>query len=328
MMATVFNKLKTWTFVIAIMAGITSSGSLAQETVAQGCSGKEIAVADLQWPSASILAHIHARLIGQHFDCSTRVVLADIENATTTLRAAQFPTIVPEMWPTRVAERWNQVQEDRAGFMNGSTYDVSALEGWFVPAKVLEDFPSLANVENLSEIAALYQLEQKPRFISCPATWACSVINRNMLAAHGLLNLFDVVVPENRIEMDRLIGAAASNARPTIFYYWQPNALLEQLDVAQIDLGQYVADAYPCLGLADCGSPSKSNFPVEQVGIASASWLRGDAPELLSYLRKAQMPIQTMNELLAWQLESEATHETAAEHFLTEYADTWGSWVP
>ncbi|WP_299348134.1 glycine betaine ABC transporter substrate-binding protein [uncultured Maritalea sp.] len=303
--------------------------ALAQDaTEFTGCGEKQIVIADLQWPSASVLAHAHAQIIATQLKCNTSVVRADIESAATTLKTAQTPTLIPEMWVSRVADKWNQVIEARAGLAAGKSYDVAVFEGWYVAAKVVEDFPALKLVGNLKDMQALYQLEEKPEFITCPASWACSILNENMLKAFGLSAAFKVVVPENRLDMDRRIGAAVSSNRPTVFYYWQPNALAHDLGMRAVDLGGHSNDAFTCMGNKGCADFQPTGFANEQVVLALADWVRGDAPELLPYARKANMPMKVMDELLSVQVEGQFPAEQVATYFIVNYPEIWQAWLP
>lgn len=323
-----FSPIRTF-FSALILSTFWIGAAMGQSSApANGCSGQPIVIADLQWPSASVMAHIHAKIIAKELDCATQVAITDIESAATTLKTAQTPTMIPEMWTTRVAERWNKVLEERAGFVAGSTYERDLFEGWYISAKSAQDFPALLNVANLKNIQELYQLEQKPDFISCPADWACAVINRHMLQAFDLEGVFNVVVPQNRIEMDQRIGNAISGNKPVLFYYWEPNPLVHELAVARIEMGPFVPQAYGCFGQSRCDSPQPSSFPKEQVEVVVASWVRGEAPELLPYVRKAKMPISIMNELLALELEQGISAEAVADHFVNSYPDVWQSWLP
>jgi len=293
-----------------------------------GCAGKQIVIADLQWPSSSILAHIHAQIISEELGCSTNVTTLDIESSTTTLKTAQTPTLMPELWVTRVAERWNQVVEARAGFVSGDSFGVANFEGWFVAQKLVQDFPILASVANLGDMAELYDLEGKPEFITCPQDWACSVLNENLLKAFGLWAVFDVVIPKDRLDMDRLIGAAISTNSPTVFYYWQPNALVHDLKLVPLNMGPHEPEAFACMGNKECADLKPTAFANEKVGIAVAEWVRGDAPELLPYARKAQMPMAIMNELLSVQVEGQLTSEQVATYFVVNYPQIWQGWLP
>jgi glycine betaine/proline transport system substrate-binding protein len=302
--------------------------SVAQENTAQGCAGREVEIADLQWPSATVLAHIHKRIISEQLGCKTRVVVSDLAAAATTLKTAQKPTLVPEMWPTRVADKWNQTIEARSAFIGGDSFDNSQLEGWYVPAKILTDFPALGKAVELGALAERYQMSGKPKFVSCPSKWACAQINRRLLQAFGLLDKFDIIEPENRINMDQLIGQMTSANTPFVFYYWQPNALIAQLDVRSIDMGEFDLAAYQCAAKLNCTELKPTAFPMEQIQLVLAEWVRGDAPELVPYARKAQMPIGLMNQLMAKMVDDDLSAEQIADLFVDDYAEVWQPWLP
>lgn len=323
--------MRGWVAAIVLMCGAVwaDSGFAQQSSVDpafDGCRGEVVSIADLQWPSASILAHIHRRILRDEFDCDAQVVQSDLANVALTINAAQEPNIVPEFWIGRVAAQWNEIGEAQRAFVAAQTFDKTVLEGWFVPQKVIADFPQLRQAANLREMPALYARE-KIRFITCPAQWACHVINGNLLRAFGLQDVFDVVVPSSRFEMDQLIGQVISGREPAVFYYWQPNAVLHQFDFAALDMGDFLADAYPCLAKINCSAPQKSDFASEKIGLVVVSDVRGDMPELLRYLRRATLPISTMNELLAIQERGNLSPEEVASHFMTAMPDIWQSWI-
>lgn len=316
---------------IIVLGSFGAQGVLAQsaadaETVFEGCRGEAVTIADLQWPSASILAHIHRQLIRSEFNCDAQIVQSDLANVAATIDAAQEPKIVPELWVNRVATQWNQLGEAQRAFMAAPSFDVTTLEGWFAPAKVVADFPQLQAAQSLGDMPTLYE-RGKIRFITCPQKWACSVLNDNLIRALGLQDVFEVVVPQSRFEMDQLIGQIISAREPAVFYYWRPNAVLHQFDFAALTLGPYVADAYPCLAQENCASPTISDFPSEQIGLVAASDVRGDMPELLGYLRRATMPIKVMNELLAVQERQALSAEDAAAYFIEAFPQIWQAWV-
>src|SRR5690606_25657874 len=115
------------------------------------------------------------------------------------------PAVAPEMWVTRIAEVWNagveaqQVRQAAPSFADGQ------LEGWFIPGFVAEARPELTTAAGLAAALPAIQPQGKVQFISCPPDWACSLINRNLIRAHGLGELVEIVEPANRFEMDTLI---------------------------------------------------------------------------------------------------------------------------
>jgi glycine betaine/proline transport system substrate-binding protein len=165
------------------------------------------------------------------------------------------------------------------------------------------------------------------RFISCPADWACSVINRNLIKAYGLSDLVQLVEPANRFEMDALIAEAVSRRENFVLYYWQPNAVLAQLDFRALDMGAYDEEAMKCLARLACATPTPSAFPAETVVIALAEWVFTEAPSIASYFQRATLPITEMNEMLGQLNEPGATLESVAERFVAARSDVWRAWL-
>ncbi|MDB5538019.1 MAG: hypothetical protein JWQ65_2894, partial [Devosia sp.] len=167
----------------------------------------------------------------------------------------------------------------------------------------------------------------KIRFVSCPADWGCSVINRNLIRALGLGDVLDVVEPANRFEMDTLIAEAVGRHEPVVFYYWQPNAVLAQFNFVNLDLGAYDEKALQCLAQQTCATPVASSFAPESVVIALAEWVYTDIPSIAAYFGRTTMPLKEMNTLLAQLNEPGATIESVADRFVIERSDIWKGWV-
>ncbi|RUT29388.1 hypothetical protein EMQ25_14820 [Arsenicitalea aurantiaca] len=326
------------------------------------CGTQPITIARMPWPSAAILAEVHALLLAQHYDCVVRIQQGDLAPIGSSMATSGQPAVAPELWISRIAEVWNPALRAQSVRQAGPAYEESRFEGWFVPDYVLARFPELSNIAGIREGAAIFARDSmntpepaapavdpaadaaptagegaapatppapagRGRFISCPIDWACSVVNRNLLAAHGLAASFDIVEPANRFELDTLLAEAFSRQEPILFYYWQPNAVLAQFDFTAVELGDYDPEAYLCLGRTACVAPEPTAFPPEPVVIALAEWVFAEAPQVASYFQRAQMPMGEMNALLLSLSEGGATVETAAETFVAEREEIWSAWV-
>jgi glycine betaine/proline transport system substrate-binding protein len=301
------------------------------------CGTEDIAIASMQWPSAQILAEIHAKILTEAFGCTVRIVPGDMAATGSSMGTTGQPAVAPELWIARIAEIWNQATKAQKVRQAGVTYADPALEGWFVPDYVAAAHPELKTAAALKDVAATLLPSAagppgaagaaKPQFISCPVDWACSVINRNLLRALGLDGLFDVVEPGNRFEMDTRIAEAVGRKEPVVFYYWQPNAVLAQFSFQSLDLGPYDHDAFQCLGRRLCDAPKPSAFAPEPVVTALADWVFTDAPEIAAYFARARMPLAEMDRLLAMLSETGATPATVAARFVAEREEVWRPWV-
>lgn len=291
------------------------------------CGTQSMSIARMTWPSAALLADIHARILNAEFGCDAKVVPGDLAATASSMGSTGQPAVAPEMWVTRIADVWNGTIETQMVRSVAPSFAEATMEGWFIPAYMEGAFGGAPSAAGLQALLSTQTSETPVRFISCPADWACSVINRNLIAAYGLGDLVELVEPANRFEMDALIAEAVSRRENFILYYWQPNAVLAQLDFRALDMGAYDEEAMKCLARLSCATPMPSAFPAETVVIALAEWVFAEAPSIASYFQRATLPIAEMNALLGQLNEPGATVEAVAERFVATRQDLWGSWV-
>jgi glycine betaine/proline transport system substrate-binding protein len=295
---------------------------------AKPCGTRAIDIARMPWPSAAILAEIHARLLAQQFGCTVKVVAGDLAGTGSSMGSTGDPAVAPELWLSRIADIWNAGVKAEKVRQAAPTYDTATLEGWYIPGYVAETHPELTDLAAFSAYAQVFAANGgRLKFISCPADWACAVINRNLIAAAGLTAKLDVVTPADRFEMDRLIADAVSRKQPFAFYYWQPNAIISQFAFRAIDLGAYDHDAFQCLGRQVCSAGKVSAFAPEPVVVAVSDWVFTQLPNIAFYFQRASLPIAAMDEMLMQMSEPGATVESVADRFVAEHKDIWGKWV-
>jgi glycine betaine/proline transport system substrate-binding protein len=363
------DRARRATLVLAMAGVLAASPALAQMQVLETpmlapeagaapvgpdtpCAADPFTIAQMPWPSAAILAHVHAQILAAEFDCSVQVVSGDVSATISSMATTQQPAVAPEMWVSRAAEVWNGAVRAQAVRSAGATYGEGSFEGWFVPDYVRQNHPDLTSAAVLGEYWRVFaedavapvpdegegeqaegEAEAAPpsdargRFISCPADWACALINRNLLAAYGLEDRFEIVEPADRFALDRMLADAVSRREPVLAYYWQPNAVLDQLSMLPLDMGGFNGDAALCLAQTDCVAMAPSAFAPDTVITAAANWVFVDAPEVASYFQRAAMPFAEMNRLLAWQAETGADAEETAAHFVATQETVWRAWL-
>ncbi len=315
---------------LALAAGGVARAQEGNAATSPGPCGREpVTIAQMQWPSGAVLAHIHAGIVERSFGCAAEVVPGDLSVTASSMANSGQPAVAPELWIARIADVWNPAVESQSVRQAGPTFTEQAMEGWFIPDFVAANHPDFTAARDLADYWQVFRPEgaEKARFISCPPDWACAVINRNMIDALGLSDRVEIVEPEDRFELDRLIGQAMSRREPILFYYWQPNAVLAQFSFRQLDLGAYDAEAAKCLATRGCEDPRPSAFASEPVVIALAERVFINAPQLAAYFQRARMPLEEMNALLAWQSEQGGTAESTAERFINTRSEIWRPWV-
>ncbi|MEO8881998.1 MAG: glycine betaine ABC transporter substrate-binding protein, partial [Devosia sp.] len=140
------------------------------------CGTQPITIARMAWPSAALLAEIHARILKAQFNCTVQVLPSDLAPAVTGMASTGQPAVAPETWLSRVADQWNQAVKDQKLRQVGLSYAESQFEGWYVPDYVAADHPELKSATALKDDWQLFAKGgPKGKFISCPADWACAI---------------------------------------------------------------------------------------------------------------------------------------------------------
>jgi glycine betaine/proline transport system substrate-binding protein len=291
------------------------------------CGTQPLSIARMGWPSAELLAEIHARILARAFDCDVQVTPGDLGATASSMGSTGQPAVAPEMWATRVADVWNAGVEAQMLRPAAPTYAETQFEGWFLPDYVALAHAELTAAAGLAAALPTFNAGAKVRFISCPPDWACALINRNLIRALGLSGMVELIEPATRFEMDTLIAEAVSRTEPILFYYWQPNAVLSQFSFAPLDMGAYDEEAAKCLAQAACPTPLPSAFADETVVVALAEWVFTDVPAVAGYFQRSSLPLAEMNALLAQLNEPGATVEGIADRFVAERQGIWQSWV-
>lgn len=291
------------------------------------CGTQPFTIARMSWPSAELLAEIHARILRAEFGCDVRVTPGDLAATASSMGSTGQPAMAPEMWITRIAEVWNAGVEAQQLRQAAPSFADGQLEGWFIPGTLATQNAGLTTAAGLAAALPGIKPDGKVRFISCPSDWACALINRNLIAAYGLTEALEIVEPANRFEMDILIAEAVSRNEPVVFYYWRPNAILAQFDFRPLDMGAYDEAAAKCLAQISCAAPKPSAFVSEPVVVALSEWVYAEAPRVASYFSSASMPLGEMDRLLAQLNEAGATVEGIADRFVAEKRDVWGGWL-
>ena len=97
---------------IAFAAGISLAALGGVPAMAMSHGGgtcgtdKVIEIAEMGWPSAAALAHIHAIILGDGLGCNVELVTGDSVPTAATMLAKGTPAIAPELWTGTVQEAW------------------------------------------------------------------------------------------------------------------------------------------------------------------------------------------------------------------------------
>lgn len=164
-MRTKFVKMLASAVVVAGVAGF------APVALAASCdTDKKIDIAEMNWPSAAALAHIHATILEKGYGCNVEVVTGDTVPTSASMLSKGRPAIAPEMWTGTIQQAWDKGIADGSVKAAGLAISDGAVEGWWIPQYVADANPDLKKVEDLPAHKDLFKDPDDPsqgRFYSC-----------------------------------------------------------------------------------------------------------------------------------------------------------------
>jgi len=292
-----------------------------------------ISIADMNWNSATLIAHVDKFILENGYGCDAELVPGDTMPTGTSMIEKGEPDIAPEMWSNSMRKALDKgVEEGRLRFAGQSLSD-GGEEGFWVPKYMVEKDPSLATIEGVIAHAKEFEHPEDPdlsAFYTCPAGWNCQISAGNLFKALNLADAgFDLVDPGSGAGLSGSIAKAYTREEPWFGYYWAPTAVLGKYEMVKVDFGSGAdqEEFNTCTTAEDCENPKVTMYPPSLVQTVTTEGFAARAPEAYSYLANRSFTNAEMNKLLAWMEDNQADGDVAMEHFLTKNSDTWTAWV-
>lgn len=316
-------------------AGLMAASSLpasAQDAAACG-TDRTIDIAEMTWPSAAALAHIHAVILEHGFGCRVEIVAGDTVPTSASMLSRGTPALAPELWTSAIQDAWERGIADGVVVQLADAITDGTVEGWFIPRYVQEANPELTTGEAVIARPDLFPDPEdgsKGRLYSCPPGWVCELSTSALYEAFDMeargWNLFS---PGSGGALDASIARAFTREEPILFYYWGPTSILGKYDAVQLDLGPVDMETYTCNTDTDCTNPpGVTAYPSSPAVIGAAAWLPQEAPGVAAYLARAGLTNAQISSLLVYGEENKAGAAETAQNFLRTEKELWTSWVP
>jgi glycine betaine/proline transport system substrate-binding protein len=293
-----------------------------------------VQIADMNWNSASFMAHVDKFILENGYGCEAELVPGDTMPTGTSMIEKGEPDIAPEMWSNSMREALERgVEEGRLRFAGDSLSD-GGEEGYWVPQYMVDKDPSLATIQGVIANVALFDHPEDPdasAMYTCPAGWNCQISAGNLYRALKLEEAgFELVDPGSGAGLAASIAKAYERQEPWFGYYWAPTAVLGKYKMVKVDFGSGVdkEEYLTCTSKEGCENPKVTMYPPSLVQTLTTEAFAKRAPEAYEYLTKRAFTNDQMNGLLAWMEDNQADGEYTMEHFLTEYPELWSAWVP
>lgn len=314
---------------LALIAGAASLASVS--AMADECGS--VTIADMNWSSATLIAHIDQLILEEGYGCDAELVPGDTMPTGTSMIEKGEPDIAPELWSNSMKAALDRgVEEGRLRYAGKSLRD-GGEEGFWIPQYLVDDNPKLATIEGVLENPQLFphpEDDDKAMFMGCPAGWNCQISSQNLYRALGMEEAgFELVDPGSGAGLSGSIAKAYERGEGWFGYYWAPTSVLGKYKMVKVDFGSGVDEEHfkSCTTQADCTDPKATMYPPSPVHTVTTESFASKSPQAYEYISSRSYPNDQMNELLAWMEDNQADGEFGAYYFLENYESVWTEWV-
>ena len=302
------------------------AGALLLSTAANAGCGKMV-IADMNWKSASLIAHVDAAVLTA-MGCEVELVAGSTMPTFTSMNEKGTPDVAPELWANAVSDLMDSAV-DAGRMMIGTEGPITGLgEGWFLLPHTLDANPELTTVAAVLERPDLFG----GKFHGCPAGWGCQLSNQNQFISWGMeAKGWTLVDPGSAAGLDGSISKAAESGENWFGYYWSPTAILGKYGMVQAEWGiPYAGDdnwnGCVALGPSACSDPQPSAWIHSRVVTALSENAYRQGSQVTDYFGKRILNGSALNAMLVWMNDNNATGADGAAHFLAS-SDEWEAWV-
>ena len=316
---------------LAIYSAFAISLGGASTLYAQECG--DVTIASMNWQSAEVLANLDAFILTNGFGCDVDITIGDTVPTITSMVEKGEPDIAPEGWvdllPEVVA---NGITEGKL-VSTGPALSDGGDQGWWIPKYVADAHPDIKTIGDAQKHPELFPDPENPgkgAVVNGPQGWGGANVTAQFFKAYGAEGLgFELVDPGSAAGLDGSIAKAYERNEGWLGYYWAPTSLLGKYDMVKLgfDAPFDKTEWLRCNSVADCPDPKLNAWPVDRVETLVTADFAGRSGPVLDYLKARHWDNQTVNKLLAWMTDNQATGEDGAVYFLKNNPDIWTTWV-
>lgn len=306
--------------------------AVAEPSAAPAVCGK-VTVANMNWQSAEVLANIDSIILFKGYGCEVELVPGDTMPTLTAMMEKGQPDVAPEAWINAVRQPLDAaVAEGKLHYAARALTD-GGIEGWWIPKYVADANPAIKTIDDALQHPELFPSAEnkgKGAVHNCPSGWNCQLTTGNAFKAWGGAEKgFVLLDTGSAAGLDGSIAKAYERKEGWLGYYWAPTSILGKYEMVKLDAGvPHDKEAFEgCNTKADCDNPTKNDWARAEVFTVITDRFQKAGGPAVAYLNQRAWGNDTVNGLLAWMSDNQATGADGAAHFLKTQPEIWTTWV-
>jgi glycine betaine/proline transport system substrate-binding protein len=312
---------------------ILAAGLYAMAGSASAADCGEVSIAEMNWASAGVAAHVDKFILENGYGCTATLVTGDTMPTFTSMNEKGQPDMAPEMWVNAVRTPLDAAVKEGRLIEAAKILNEGGVEGWWIPKFLADANPDIKTVQDALKHPELFPAPEdasKAAIYNCPSGWNCQVSSANLYKALEAEKAgFELIDTGSAAGLDGSISNAFGKKSGWLGYYWAPTAILGKYEMTRLSFGveNDKAEWDACTAVPDCPAPKVNSYPTSDVFTVVTKAFSEKAGVAMDYVKARNWDNGTVNKVLAWMDENQGTNEDAAKHFLETYPDMWTKWV-
>ena len=311
-----------------------ASAFLVGTSAAHAADCGHVTIASMNWQSAEVLSAIDKFVLSNGYGCDAEVTIGDTVPTITSMAEKGQPDVAPEAWIDLLPDVVKHGMDEGKLVTAATALPDGGVQGWWIPKYVADAHPDLKTIGDVLKHPELFPDPEhagKGAIFNGPQGWGGTVVTAQLYKAFAAENAgFDLVDTGSAAGLDGSIAKAYERKQAWVGYYWSPTALLGKYPMVKLDAGvpHDAAEWKRCNTVASCPDPKPNAWPVDHVyTLVSKTFSERVNPSVMDYLKKRAWSNATVNALMAWMTDNQASGEEGAKHFFKENPDVWAKWV-
>jgi glycine betaine/proline transport system substrate-binding protein len=317
--------LASTSILVGLLAGASAAGA--------GECGR-VTIASMNWQSAEVLSNIDKIILNTGYGCNSEITIGDTVPTLTSMSEKGKPDIAPEGWIDLLPDVVKRGIDEGKLITAAVPLTDGGVQGWYVPKYIVDAHPDIKTIGDALKHPELFPAPEdskKGAVFNGPQGWGGTVVTAQLFKAFKAADAgFTLVDTGSAAGLDGSIAKAFERKQGWIGYYWSPTALLGKYQMVKLDHGvpEDQAEWKRCITVADCPDPKPTAWPKDHIyTLVSKDFADRAGADVMDYLKKRAWSNSTVNSLMAWMTDNQASGEEGAKHFLKQNPDIWTKWV-
>ncbi len=321
------KKLLASTALAAALVGLAGAATAAE------CG--DVTISNMNWQSAEVLANIDKIVLNAGYGCNAELVVGDTVPTLTSMTEKGQPDVAPEGWVDLLPDVVQKGIADKKLVSTVEALSDGAVQGWWIPKYLADANPDIKTIPDALKHPELFPAPEdssKGAVFNGPQGWGGTLVTTQFFKAYEAEKAgFTLIDTGSAAGLDGSVAKAYERKEGWMGYYWAPTALLGKYEMVKLEYGvpHDEAEWKRCNTVADCADPKPNEWPKDSVQtLVTTAFAERAGEPVMDYFSKRSWSNDTVNKLLAWMTDNQATGEEGAKHFLKENPDLWTAWVP